>query len=300
MNQSEAAIPNERQPLRLLSRRTLLRQSAWGMTALLGGGGALSVYGERHWPRVVRVTISPDGLPPALDGYTICQLSDLHRGLLVSEDFIRKAVGVANSLRPDLTVVTGDFVSDRARFARSCGAALSGLQARQGVFGVLGNHDYWNEDPEAVSATLQRSGIQLLTNRSVALQHRGITWSLCGVDDWWAGKPDLDAALADVREGAFKVLLCHEPDPADEAALRGIPLQLSGHTHGGQVLLPGRRPLVTPDFGHKYPVGLQRVKGSATQVYTNTGLGVIFPPIRINCPPEVTLITLRAGQGHSA
>jgi predicted MPP superfamily phosphohydrolase len=270
------------------------------MSAMLGGGSILSAYGERQWPRVVRVTISPAGLPAALDGYTLCQLSDLHRGLLVAEGFLRKAVAIANSLRPDLTVVTGDFVSDRAHFAASCGAVLAGLQAPDGVYGVLGNHDYWNEDPEAVSAALQRSGIQLLTNRSVTLRQGGVAWSLCGVDDWWAGKPDLDAALADVPARAFKVLLCHEPDPADEAALKGFPLQLSGHTHGGQILLPGRQPLVTPDYGHKYPVGLRQVPGSATQVYTNTGLGVIFPPIRINCPPEVTLITLRAGQGSPA
>jgi len=288
----------ERVPQRL-SRRALLR-SAWGMSAVLGGGSALSAYGERQWPQVVRITISPAGLPPALDGYRICQLSDLHRGLLVAEGFLRRAAGIANSLQPDLTVVTGDFVSDRARFALSCGAALSGLQARDGVFGVLGNHDYWTDDPEAVTAAIQRSGIQLLTNRSVSLRRNSIAWSLCGVDDWWAGQPDLDAALANVPQNAFKVLLCHEPDPADEAASKGIPLQLSGHTHGGQVLLPGRRPLVTPDFGHKYPVGLRQVHGSRTQVYTNTGLGVIFPPIRINCPPEITLITLRAGQGQSA
>jgi hypothetical protein len=285
---------------RRVSRRALLRRSALGMSAVLGSGSLLSAYGERQWPRVVRVSISPAGLPPGLDGYTICQLSDLHRSYLVAESFLRRAVGVANALRPDLTVITGDFVSDRSHFAVSCGAALSGLRARDGVYGVLGNHDYWNEDPEAVSAAIQRSGIQLLTNRSVPLRRNGIAWHLCGVDDWWAGRPSLDAALASIPPEAFRILLCHEPDPADEAALRGIPLQLSGHTHGGQVLLPGRRPLVTPDYGHKYPVGLRRVAGSATQVYTNTGLGVIFPPIRINCPPEVTLITLRSGQGQPA
>lgn len=283
-----------------VSRRALLRRAAWGMSAMLGGGGVLAAYGERQWPRVVRVTIAPTGLPAALDGYAICQLSDLHRGPLVSEAFLRQAVDLANSLRPDLTVVTGDFVSDHSRFAVSCGAALSGLQAADGVYGVLGNHDYWNDDPEAVSATIQRSGIQLLTNRSVTLRRWGTAWSLCGVDDWWAGRPDLEAAQADVPNRAFKLLLCHEPDPVEEAALRGFSLQLSGHTHGGQLLLPGRRPLITPDYGHKYPIGLRQVPGTATQVYTNTGLGVIFPPIRINCPPEVTLITLRAGQGHSA
>jgi hypothetical protein len=276
-----------------MTRRELIRRSSWGLAGFAGGTAGLSLFGERHHPRVARVTIRPAGLPAALDGYTICQLSDIHRGLLVTEPFIRRSVELANSLSADLTVVTGDFISDVARYAHSCSAALSGLQAPDGVYGVLGNHDYWNEDPDAVRAAIERGGVSLLMNRSVALRRGDVSWNLCGVDDWWAGEADMDAALADVPSKAFKILLCHEPDPADEAARRGVPLQLSGHSHGGQVLLPGRRPLVTPQHGHKYPVGLRRVPGSETLVYTNTGLGVIFPPIRINCPPEITHITLR-------
>lgn len=277
-----------------MSRRAFLRNSSWGLAGAVGGAAALATFGERHRPRVVQVSISPAGLPRELDGYTICQISDLHRGPLVSESFLRRAVAQVNRLGADLTVVTGDFISDFSRYAESCGAALSGLRAPDGVFGVLGNHDYWNEDPEAVSSAIERQGVRLLNNRSVVLRRGDTSWGLCGVDDWWAGKPDMDAALADVPSHAFKIMLCHEPDPADEAARRGIPLQLSGHSHGGQVLLPGRRPLVTPQFGHKYPVGLRRVPESDTLVYTNTGLGVIFPPIRFNCPPEITHITLRA------
>lgn len=278
---------------RRMTRRGFLRRSSWGVAGLAGGTAGLSAFGERHRPRVVNVTIRPAGLPAALDGYTICQLSDLHRGLLVSEAYLRRSVQLANSLGADLTVVTGDFVSDLSRHAVSCAGALSGLRAPDGVYGVLGNHDYWNDDPEAVAAAIHQGGVPLLMNRSVTLRRGDVSWNLCGVDDWWAGKPDMDAALADVPSGAFKIMLCHEPDPADEAAKRGVPLQLSGHSHGGQVLLPGRRPLVTPQFGHKYPVGLRRVPNSETLVYTNTGLGVIFPPIRINCPPEITRITLR-------
>lgn len=281
-----------------MSRRAFLRRSSWGVAGVIGGGAALATFGERHHPRVVRVTISPAGLPRDLDGYTICQLSDLHRGPLVSEAYLRRAVAQANALGADLTVVTGDFVSDFSRYGVSCGEALSGLRAPDGVYGVLGNHDYWNDDPEAVSAGIDRRGVTLLMNRSVPLRRGDATWYLCGVDDWWAGKPDMDAALADVPSGAFKIMLCHEPDPAEEAAKRGVPLQLSGHTHGGQVLLPGRRPLVTPQFGHRYPVGLRRVAESDTLVYTNVGLGVIFPPIRFNCPPEITHITLRATPGE--
>ena len=289
-----AVVPAPIQPsTRQLTRRGLLRRAGWASAAVLGGGTYASAFGERNWPLVRRVTIAPAGLPAALDGYTICQLSDLHRGPLVSEAFLRRGVQLANSLKTDLTVVTGDFVSDLSRYAVSCADALSELRAPDGVYGVLGNHDYWNDDPDAVIAAFERKGIQLLTNRSVTLERGDVRWNLCGVDDWWSGKPDLGLALANVPHKAFRILLCHEPDPADEAAKLGFPLQLSGHTHGGQVLLPGRRPLVTPDFGHKYTVGLRRVPGTATQVYTNTGLGVIFPPLRINCPPEVTLITLK-------
>jgi uncharacterized protein len=134
--------------------------------------------------------------------------------------------------------------------------------------------------------------VRMLTNRSARISTRGVDWWLCGVDDIWSGKPDLGAALRDVPGGAFRVLLAHEPDFADEAARHGVPLQLSGHTHGGQVLLPGRKPLVTPEHGRKYTVGLQRAAGSDTWVYTNVGLGVTGIPIRINCPPEITLLTL--------
>jgi uncharacterized protein len=275
-----------------LSRRKFLRRAGWGAAGLAGTGTAVSVFGERNWPKVYRTRVALPGLPAGLDGLTICQLSDLHRGPFVGEEFIRRGVALAMRLKAELIVLTGDFVSNTAEDSESLGAAISTLAARHGVYGVLGNHDYWTNNVEAVSTALTRNGVGMLTNRSVRLQTRGVDWWLCGVDDVWSGQPDLDAALRDVPEQAFKILLCHEPDYVEKAAQRGIPLQLSGHSHGGQVLLPGRRPIVTPPHGSKYPIGLQQAEGSSTLVYTNVGLGVIFPPIRINCPPEVSLITL--------
>ena len=285
MNRPNSAAPSP-------SRRRFLRRSLLGGAGVFGAGMTYQAFSERHSLRVYRVTVALSHLPAALEGFTICQLSDLHRGILVSEEFLRRAAILATSLRPDLTVVTGDFLDLHARYAPSCASALSALQARYGVFGVLGNHDYWTKDPDRVSETLAGAGVRMLTNRSARILVPGADWWLCGVDDPWGGEPDLDAALQDVPQDAFKILLCHAPDFVEKAARRGIPLQLSGHTHGGQVLLPGRHPLVTPKYGHRYPVGLQRVTGTSTQVYTNVGVGVIFPPIRINCPPEVTLMTL--------
>lgn len=275
------------------SRRRFLRRGLGLGAALLFGRVAVSLCFERKWLRVSRVTVPLPSLPDALDGFTICQLSDLHRGSFVPEEHIRRGVALASSLNPDLTVVTGDFVTWAADFAPSCSAALSSLRAVYGVYGVLGNHDYWTKEVEAVADQLERGGVSLLVNRSVPLTVNGVTWWLGGVDDVWAGDADLDATLRDVPEGAFRILLCHEPDFADRAAERNIPLQLSGHSHGGQVDLPLIGPLVLPLHGRKYPKGLQRIAHSSSLVYTNVGLGVIAIPVRLNCRPEVTLLTLK-------
>lgn len=275
-----------------LSRRAFLRRGAWGTSSLFGGGALLSTFGERNWPRVYRVTVPIPGLPAPLAGLRICQLSDLHRGFLVSEDYLRRAVALAKALPADLTVVTGDFITDSARYAASAAAVVSELRSPLGVYGVLGNHDYWNEDPGQVIARLRGSSMRLLINQSVRLRTRGVDWWLCGADDGWSGAPDLDRTVQDVPESAFKVLLWHEPDLADRTAPYRFALQLSGHTHGGQCLLPNGRPMVTPRYGNKYVAGLRRADQTGAWVYTNVGLGVLWPPIRLNCAPEITLLTL--------
>ena len=286
MSSSERRAPR-------LTRRRFLRRAVGGSMACIGGGTvALSAFGERNWPRVYRVTVRLPDLPPGLRGLTIAQMSDFHRGPFISEGFLRRAAGLAQSLKPDLIALTGDFVSPTNRYAESCAKALSGLRAPLGVYGVLGNHDHWTEDVERVSTALERNGVRLLTNRSAKLARNGSEGWICGVDDVWSGDPVLEAALQDVPETAFRFLLCHAPDFADDAAKMGVPLQLSGHTHGGQVILPGHRPLVTPRHGHKYTVGLRQVENSSSLVYTNVGLGTVFVPVRINCAPEVTLLTL--------
>ena len=131
-----------------------------------------------------------------------------------------------------------------------------------------------------------------MVNASVRMETGDEAWWLCGVDDVWSGDPDLAAALTGVPETSFKILLCHEPDFADSAARKSISLQLSGHSHGGQVRLPLVGAPILPYLGRKYPIGLQAVEGSNLRVYTNVGLGVIFPPVRFNCWPEVTHLTL--------
>ncbi|MCC6442820.1 MAG: metallophosphoesterase [Armatimonadetes bacterium] len=166
------------------------------------------------------------------------------------------------------------------------------LRACYGVYGVYGNHDHWSGDIAGVIAGLRPSGMTLLVNQAVKIKANDYEWWLCGRDDSWAGRPDLPKTLADMPEGAFKILLCHEPDFADTAAKYDIGLQLSGHSHGGQVSLPLTGPIILPPHGRKYPVGLQQVGDTGSWVYTSRGIGVSFPPVRLNCRPEITLLTL--------
>ncbi len=286
-----------------LSRRTFLRALIGVSSVAAAAGLAAEAFGEPNQIRVRRLSVPLPALPAALDGLTIGQLSDLHRGPYVSEEHIRRAAEIVMSLQPDVIVLTGDFVSVSARYAASCMDALAPLRARHGLFAVLGNHDYWTGEVGIVQQAVERRGVDVLVNRSARLRRGGTDWWISGVDDVWSGRPDLDATLLRVPDEDFRILLCHEPDFADTASRAGIPLQLSGHTHGGQVIVPGVGPIVLPPYGEKYPIGLRRVQGSGTLVYTNVGVGLIaweLGPmalaVRWNCPPEVTLLTLRRAE----
>jgi predicted MPP superfamily phosphohydrolase len=278
---------------RRLDRRRLLRRLLIAGGLSLGGAAWLSLFGERHHPLIRQVTVPIPDLPADLEGLRIGQLSDLHRSAWVEEDFIRASASRLMDLKPDLIALTGDFISHSAKFGASAAAALAHLSAPLGVYGCLGNHDI-THDPENLMRCLDEVGIRVLQNRSTAVFHRSSTFWLCGVDDARRGRPDLHSATEGVPPDAFKLLLCHEPDFADRAEPHGFPLQLSGHSHGGQIVLPVAGRLITPPGGTKYPKGLQRVERSGMWVHTNVGLGVIGLPIRFNCPPEISLLTLTA------
>jgi predicted MPP superfamily phosphohydrolase len=193
---------------------------------------------------------------------------------------------------PDLVALTGDFVSyDHAieELAETL-APLAAAPAPLGMFAVPGNHDYWEGLP-AIRRALAPLGIEFLMNARRTLRRGGADLVLVGVDDQWNGQPDLAAALDGAPRDAFTLLLAHCPDMADEAAERGVSLQLSGHTHGGHVRLPVLGALCLPRHGWRYPAGHEHV--GATQVYVSRGIGGL--PLRLGCPPEATIITLRRG-----
>lgn len=279
--------------LRVFTRRALLGGGLATVGTLLYGSEA-----ERLQPRIYRREVRIASLAAALDGFTLCQISDIHSGPLVPPALIERGIRLALSLSPAAIVLTGDFVSDGVENLGPALPLLRRLQAPHGVFACLGNHDHWCGTIDRLTGGLMDAGLQVLINRHVQIGPSGSPLFLGGVDDAWSGEPDLDAAFHGAGRGP-RLLLCHEPDYVTAAAQAGVDLQLSGHTHGGQVRIPGVGPLVRPHLGRLFPDGLCSIPGFATQLYTNVGLGVIAPAIRINCPPEITLLTLRTSKDRT-
>ena len=258
---------------------------------------------EPHNPRVIRVDIPLERLPESLDGLTIAQVSDFHYDEHFNAIPIRKAVEIVNGLQADLIVMTGDYVTiplwadyvsgtkkASASAAEPCAQLLAEMRARLGRYAILGNHDADSDAPRIVEALLA-TGISVLRNASMPIEHQGGRLWLCGIDDLLEGRPDLKRTLQDVPPDETCILLAHEPDFADQVKGHRVDLQLSGHSHGGQVRVPGIGAPILPSMARKYPWGLRRL-GRLT-LYTNVGLGTIRLPVRFDCPPEITLITLR-------
>lgn len=279
-----------------LSRRNLLRRFA-SLTAVgaASGGGAFG-YGsllERHWVQVVRQDIYLPNLPEAMDGFRIAQLSDLHLEPWTTAEQIAEAVKVTNALTPDLIVITGDFLTNSARPAGRLAEVLADLQAPHGVLGSLGNHDVWHQ-PAVLTKHLAQKQIEILRNQGLRLHTPKGSLFIAGLDSAWAGKPNVRPALLEWKTHEPLVILAHEPDSADQVTKSELPaLQLSGHTHGGQVCFPFLTPIALhlPAWGKKYAHGHHQV--GKLQLYVNRGIGCVGLPVRFACPPEVTEITLR-------
>ncbi|XXT18657.1 metallophosphoesterase [Sorangium sp. So ce429] len=278
-----------------LPRRAFLANGAAGSAFLIGGGSA--VYGAllgRHDYIIEEIAIPIPGLPRSLDGFSIVQLSDIHLGLFVGEPEMRAAEDLVRKARGDLVVMTGDLVDFDPRYTEHLGRLTRRLAplAREGVAAIPGNHDHF-AGIDATLDALARGGAHVLRNRGRVVGGAGGAFALLGVDDVWVrrqvpgGGPDLGRALADVPRDLPRVLLCHNPVFFPEAA-GDVALQLSGHTHGGQVNLVVRpADVVLP---HGYVAGLYQRGGA--HLYINRGFGTAGPPARIGAPPEVSRIVL--------
>jgi predicted MPP superfamily phosphohydrolase len=276
-----------------LTRKTFLKTGAAGIAAVMTGA-AYSTFVEPNRLSLERVITRIPHLPTALEGLRIAILSDFHLHPFTTLSHIQDAINLANSLKPDLTVLLGDYVDSDSNAIYELTPALNTLNARLGLYGILGNHDHWSGG-SLVNKVLLDAGIPVLKNSGIPLAVASHTLFLAGIDSVWAAHPDLNLALARCPAGTPAILLAHEPDYADYAAADGrISLQLSGHSHGGQVRVPGIGAIRLPRWGRKYDQGLYRVGNMG--LYTTRGIGLLGGglPIRINCPPEVTEVTLAA------
>ena len=276
-----------------------MRGSVTGLAGLAAAGFTVEGFlVEPQHAVAEHVEIKLRRLPEAFDGFRIAQLSDIHFGPYMTRPELDRAVNLAKDFQPDLVALTGDFVSHPwrghnglagAKNAEPCADAFASWKSAP-ILAVLGNHDHWN-DPDLVAGALAERGIEVLRNRARPVEKDGQRLWFAGVDDVLEGRADLSGATKGLSASEVTVLLAHEPDYADLASKAGIDLQLSGHSHGGQVRIPGVGPIVLPELARKYHTALNQVGN--LQVYTTRGIGVINPPVRLNCPPEVTLITLR-------
>lgn len=272
-----------------MTRRRLLRRAAAGM---LGAAGVISYPAlETRWCRMAHVRLPVPNLPAAFAGATIAFVADVHHGPDVPLSYVRHVARLADSLDADYLVLGGDYVSKDPRYIAPGIAELGRIGARSGRFAVLGNHDHW-EDPIETRSELARAGITDLSNRGVWLERGGARLRLAGVDDLWCAAQDIDAALGPARSSDAVILVSHNPDYAEEVDDRRVGLILSGHTHGGQVDLPGVARWVPSRYGRKYLRGL--VNGPTCRVFITTGIGTSGPPVRLFCRPEVVRITLIA------
>jgi predicted MPP superfamily phosphohydrolase len=246
---------------------------------------------HQDWFDIRDITLSLPRLSPAFHGYKIVQISDFHIGTSLDRSKLEETVAHVNSLQPDLVAITGDFVTfDPQAFVPDLVDTLSELTPKDATLAVLGNHDHWT-DSRVVRSMLKDAGIVELNNEVYTLQ-RGMEFlHIAGVDDYMNKKARLKRVLHQLPRNGAAVLLAHEPDFADISAKSGrFDLQLSGHSHGGQVYLNSTGPLFLPRYARNYPAGLYQLNGM--YLYTNRGLGTAEFKIRLNCRAEITCFML--------
>jgi predicted MPP superfamily phosphohydrolase len=288
------------------TRRDVLETAASiAASAITAGPFVAGAYGLLYGRLNLEIKPQPirlARLPRAFEGFRICQLSDIHVGSFMPVEEIRKYVAIANSQKPDMVVLTGDFVTFDPATENAAVEALRGLRAPYGVWGSLGNHDAWAGVEESISELFRQAGVRILRSEGVSIAAHGESFQLLGVDfespHRFGPTPATPHVLADI-EGLLdphrvKILLSHNPDTFPRAAELGIDLSLAGHTHGGQAALEFISPEIAPSrLVTPYVAG--RFERNGAQLYVNRGIGTVFVPIRLGAPPELTVYTLTRG-----
>lgn len=271
-----------------------------GLTAIGAGAGVMvgrGAFQALRRPSIVEVPIELDRLPPELDGFTIVQLSDVHIGNTIRRPFVENMVARANALSPDLIAITGDLVDGRVSSLRNDASPLAELEAPHGVHFVTGNHEYYS-GADAWIEELRALGVRVLRNERVVVGEGDQSFDLAGIDDhsarYWRGHgADLDGALRGRDPRRELVLLAHQPRQVRTAAKHGVGLQLSGHTHGGQIW-PWHYLVKVQQGG--YLAGGYQLRD--TQLYVSSGTGYWGPPLRLGARAEITKVVLRSKQAR--
>jgi predicted MPP superfamily phosphohydrolase len=272
-------------------RLFLARATAGGALLATSGIVGYGTWRAFHPPAVNRIAIRLPGLPKALDGFTVVQLSDIHVGPVIQRRFMDAVVEQCNTLKPDLMCITGDLVDGSVSELGHAVSALANLRSRHGTYFVTGNHEYYSDD-EAWTDALERLGIPVLRNRYVRIGEPGASFDLVGVDDWGAARSgyeqryDLEKAVAGRDPERPAVLLAHQPANWREASKAGIGLQLSGHTHGGQ-FFPFNL-AISAIWEHS----AGHYEENGRHLYVSRGTGFWGPPVRVAAPPEIVHVTL--------
>lgn len=268
----------------LLTRRAAIKATVATAVGALTGATAYGVGYERHQIGVTEASLAVSGLPPPLDGLRIGLLTDIHHSSTVPADDVRHAVQLAMAQHPDLIVLGGDYVTfgDRA-YVGPVAELLAPLQAPHGVFAILGNHD----DDRDMPAALAAQHFQVLRDARTRIEIRGEGLELAGVRFWTRRLEDLTRIVRQAKDTV--ILLAHDPRRLTEAAALNLPAVLSGHTHGGQIVVPGFGAIARRNF----PVVAGLGSKDNTSIFVSRGIGTIYVPARINCPPEVAVVTLK-------
>ncbi len=280
------------------SRRTFLKRGVYGLSAASFAGSSYGVLLGKSAHDITSAEFIIPGLAPQLEGFTIGLMSDIHSSAFMTKEEMDRYVGLMNALKTDMIVVPGDFVNSLVEEVYPFAEAFSNLKAPHGVYGVMGNHDFFTRNPEVVAREVNDCGVQLLRNDKVIIEKNGGQFALLGVDD--VGRPEralekIETAMGNTAEHIPKILLCHRPYFLEQASLSGIDLVLSGHTHGGQVSLGqfGNAFITPASLASRYVWGTYSF--GKTRMYVSRGIGTVGLPIRLNCPPEITRISLRSG-----
>ena len=255
-------------------------------------GAILLIYTfiEPFWFRVNTIQMYDDDIPRSFKDFRIVFISDIHHGRMFPRERIQNVVQKINVLKPDIVFLGGDYIQGGTAFIKSCFKELSQIEARHGVYGVLGNHDHWGS-AKLVRREMKRNNIVCLDNKGLWIEEGKDRIKIGGVGDLWEDNQRVEPTIFDVKKSDYAILLSHNPDFAEYLVTNKIDIMLSGHTHGGQINIFGLyAPVIPSRFGQKYCRGIVDVGN--TQVFITTGIGS-FVPLRFFARPEIMVLVLK-------